>query len=205
MLDDGNISYALLQEGRRVAPPRDDAAALVVRIAQILEGGYALDVAVNPHMLQLPPCDDSVLSGDVRIEGHLTRMAEQVYFQGCIHGTVTMPCSRCLTPSQTDFTAEARVVFLPPSFDTSSAAEGRPNLTDEIDLYIHDGTVLDLMPLVREQVVLSFPIQALCRPDCAGLCHVCGSDLNHETCACQSDDVDPRFAVLNQLRQRKSS
>lgn len=188
-----------------MAPPRDDAAALVIRLSQILEGGDTLDITVSPHELQLPPCDGTVLGEDVRIEGRLTRMAEQVYFQGCIHGVVTMPCSRCLTPSRTGFSAETQVVFLPPSFDTSSAAEGGQNLADEIDLYIHDGTMLDLRPLVREQVVLSFPIQALCRPDCAGLCHVCGRNLNHETCACQSDEIDPRFAVLNQLRQQKSS
>lgn len=188
-----------------MAPPRDDAAALVIRISQILEGGYTLHTAVSPRALQIPPCDDTVLGEDVRIEGRLTRMAEQVYFHGCIHGVVTMPCSRCLTPAQTEFMTETQVVFLPPSFDTSAAAEGGANLADEIDLYIHNGTMVDLRPLVREQVVLSFPIQALCRPDCAGLCHVCGCNLNHETCACRSDDLDPRFAVLHQLHQRKLS
>lgn len=188
-----------------MAPPRDDVAALVIRIAQILEGGYTLDLVLSPHALQLPPCGDAVVGDDVRIEGYLTKMAEQVYFKGCIQGVVSMPCSRCLAPAQTDFASKTRVVFLPPSFDMSSAAEGRPNLTDEIDLYIHDGNVLDLRPLIREQIVLSVPIQALCRPDCAGLCHVCGHNLNHESCACQSEDVDPRFAVLNRLRQQKPS
>lgn len=188
-----------------MAPARDDAAALVIRLSQILEGGYTLDTTVSPHELQLPPCDDTALGADVRITGQLTRVAEQVYFQGCIHGVVIMPCSRCLTPSRTEFSAATQVVFLPPSFDTSSAAEGGQNLADELDLYLHDGSVLDLRPLVREQVVLSFPIQALCRPDCAGLCHVCGRNLNHATCACQSDDSDPRFAALNRLRRQKSS
>ena len=188
-----------------MAPSRDDAAALIIRIAQILERGYTLDVVVSPHALQLPSCGDTLFSGDVRIQGHLARMAEQVYFEGSIHGAVTMPCSRCLAPSQTDFDADTRVVFLPPSFDMSSAAAGGANLSDEIDLYIHDGHVLDLGPLVREQVVLAVPIQSLCRPDCAGLCHVCGGNLNHETCACQSENIDPRFAVLNQFRQQKPS
>jgi uncharacterized protein len=189
-----------------VAPPRDDAAALIIRIAQILQGGYALDIAVSPSSLQLPQCDDAMLSGDVRIEGRLTMMAEQVYFTGVIRGAVTLPCSRCLQPAQSDFTAETRGVFLPSSSNIpSSALEGKAGPTDEIDLYIHDGTLLDLKPLVREQVVLAIPIQAFCRSDCAGLCHACGCNLNNETCACQMDNLDPRFAVLNQLRQPKSS
>jgi uncharacterized protein len=189
-----------------VAPPWDDAATLIIRIAQILQGGYTLDIAVSPGSLQLPQGDDAVLSGDVRVEGRLSSMAEQVYFHGFIHGAVTMPCSRCLQPSQTDFMAETRGIFLPPSSDILSAAsESRTGPTDEIDLYIHDGTLLDLKPLVREQVVLSIPIQTLCRADCAGLCPACGCDLNNGTCACRIDNLDPRFAVLDQLRHPKSS
>ena len=189
-----------------MAPPRDDAAALIIRIAQILQGGYALEVAVSPSSLQLPACDDAVLSEDVRIEGRLTMMAEQVYFHGVIHAAVTMPCSRCLQPSQSDFAVETRGIFLPSSSDIPpSTAESKTGPTDEIDLYIHDGTLLDLKPLVREQVVLAIPIQALCRADCAGLCHACGCNLNNETCTCHIDNVDPRFAVLNRLRDPKPS
>lgn len=189
-----------------MAPPSNDAATLIIRIAQILQGGYTLDIAVSPGSLQLTQCDDAVLSEDVGVEGHLTSMAEQVYFHGFIHGAVTMPCSRCLQPSQIDFTAETRGIFLPSSSDLPfTASEGGTGPTDEIDLYIHDGTVLDLKPLVREQVVLSIPIQALCRADCAGLCHGCGCNRNNETCACQIDTLDPRFAVLDRLRHPKSS
>lgn len=189
-----------------MAPPRDDAAALIIRIAQILQGGYALDVAVSPSSLQLPQCDDAMLSGDVRVEGRLTMMAEQVYLYGVISGAVTMPCSRCLQPTQSNFTAETRAVFLPSSSGIpSSALEDRAGATDEIDLYIHNGIIVDLKPLVREQVVLAIPIQVLCRADCAGLCHACGCNLNNETCACQIDNLDPRFAALNQLRLPKSS
>ena len=199
------MAHAQLREGRRVAPPRDDDAALVVRIAQILQDGYVLDTTVSPASLQLPQGDDAVVSQDVRVEGRLTRMAEQVYFQGRVRGVVAVLCSRCLKTTHADFIAETQIVFLPPTFDVSSNKEAGVSTTDELDLYIHDGTTLDLRPLVREQVVLAFPIQSLCHTDCAGLCQVCGGNRNEEACTCQSDSTDPRFAVLHQFRLPNSS
>jgi uncharacterized protein len=188
----------------RVVPPQDDAAALVVGIAQILEEGFALDTAVSPASLCLPQ-DDAVVREPVRVQGLLTKIAEQVYFQGHIRGVVTVPCSRCLEIVHTNFVAETRVVFLPPTSDVPSGEESILGVESELDLYMHDGTTLDLRPLVREQVVLSLPVQPLCRDDCAGLCQVCGGNRNVELCTCQAGSDDPRFAILRQLRLPESS
>jgi uncharacterized protein len=188
-----------------VVPLQDDAAALVVGVAQILEPGLSLDVTVSPAALHLPQDEDAVVTAPVSVQGLLTKMAEQVYFQGQICGVVAVPCSRCLDTVHTDFIAETRVVFLPPTSAMSSDEEGRWGVTDELDLYVHDGMTLDLRPLVREQVVLSFPVQPLCREACAGLCQVCGKNQNHESCMCQTRHDDPRFAVLKQLRRSESS
>jgi len=72
--------------------------------------------------------------------------------------------------------------------------------TDDLDVYSHDGSRIDLYPLVRDQVVMAFPVQTLCREDCAGLCQACGANLNEQPCACQIESGDPRFAVLRQLK-----
>jgi uncharacterized protein len=65
---------------------------------------------------------------------------------------------------------------------------------------MHDGIALDLQPLVHDHVLLAFPIQPLCRPECAGLCQVCGENHNEVQCACQAEATDPRFALLQQFR-----
>jgi uncharacterized protein len=188
-----------------VVPLQDDAAALVVRIAQVLESGYALDTAVHPASLHVPQDEDAVVTEPVRVQGRLTKIAEQVYFHGHIRGVVAVPCSRCLDIVHADFVAEARVVFLPPTSDTPSDQEDGWRTADELDLYVHDGTTVDLRPMVREQVILSFPAQPLCRDDCAGLCQVCGVNQNVESCACRTGGDDPRFAVLKQLRDPEAS
>ena len=75
----------------------------------------------------------------------------------------------------------------------------------ELDAYEHDGFRIDLEPLVRDQVVLAFPVQPLCRENCAGLCQVCGGNRNEQPCACPVDAGDSRFAVLKRLRFPESS
>jgi uncharacterized protein len=184
-----------------VAPPQDAADALVVGLATIPEAGLLLEVAIRPGTLQLPQTEDAVVTEAVQVQGRLTKVVEQLFFHGRIYGTVTVPCSRCLETAHADFSVETRVIFLPPtSTDVAKAPEGRSGSADEPDLYIHDGTVLDLRPLVREQVVLAYPVQALCRDDCAGLCQVCGGNRNLMPCTCQAGGDDPRFAILKRLR-----
>ena len=43
-------------------------------------------------------------------------------------------------------------------------------------------------------------MQPLCRPDCRGLCPVCGVDLNQQSCSCGKDDIDPRWEKLKNLK-----
>jgi uncharacterized protein len=113
-----------------------------------------------------------------------------------------VPCCRCLETVHVDFCVDTRVIFLPPTptANGEQSLEGRPGVSDELDLYMHDGMILDLRPLVREQVVLAYPVQPLCRHDCAGLCQVCGGNRNLTPCTCQIGGDDPRFAILKQLR-----
>ena len=60
---------------------------------------------------------------------------------------------------------------------------------------------LDLDQPVREAIALAEPIALLCRPDCRGLCVVCGADLNSDPAhAHPEDDIDPRLASLAALR-----
>ena len=59
---------------------------------------------------------------------------------------------------------------------------------------------IDLAPMVREHVLLAVDDPRLCRPDCPGLCPVCGADLTTGPCQCDSAVVDERWAALDQLR-----
>ena len=61
---------------------------------------------------------------------------------------------------------------------------------------------LDLSAWARDALVLALPDKILCRPDCAGLCPVCGKDLNREPHSHGHDEPDPRWASLAELKDR---
>ena len=182
---------ALLQQG--------SVAALVVDVLRVPDEGLPLEVAISPEELRLPEVSEVVFPAPVKLLGRLTRVAEQVYFQGAVTGTMTTPCSRCVEPSTHDFGVEMQVMFLPPSASDSDEEHEAEGLEDEPDIYVHDGMKLDLAPPVYDQVVLAFPVQPLCRPDCAGLCQVCGGNRNETTCGCRAESGDQRFALLKSL------
>jgi uncharacterized protein len=61
---------------------------------------------------------------------------------------------------------------------------------------------LDLSAWARDGLVLALPDKILCRSDCAGLCPVCGRDLNAEPHVHEDEESDPRWAALADLRDR---
>ena len=47
------------------------------------------------------------------------------------------------------------------------------------------------------------PFVGLCRPDCAGLCPVCGANLNRETCDC-AERAEEERVMSDANRSRRS-
>lgn len=101
--------------------------------------------------------------------------------------TLSGPCMRCLAPAAPVFEVLAREVSQP--------GEG-----EELESpYVQDG-VLDLKAWARDALALTIPTQVLCRPDCAGLCPVCGADLNEAgPDHAHEPEPDPRWAKLSEL------
>jgi len=110
---------------------------------------------------------------------------------------VAMQCSRCLEPFEQPIHIEIEEAFVP----TVDIATGLSLQTDEMDkaLLINKHHILDLSDILRQSILLALPMTPLCRPDCKGFCPICGTNLNDETCTCEEDDVDPRWAALRLL------
>ena len=100
------------------------------------------------------------------------------------------PCVRCLEPAATEIRIDAREVDQPPSRDEELRSP-----------YVSDGD-LDVGRWANDALVLAFPAQPLCRPDCAGLCAVCGESLNDADPEAHrhSQGGDPRMAKLRELK-----
>jgi uncharacterized protein len=118
---------------------------------------------------------------------HLSRTSRGILVQGTLKTSLQGECVRCLSDMSVklDIPIEELFVYPPEAYAEFTVAD--------------DG-ILDLAPLLREEIILDTPIGILCKPDCAGLCPVCGNNLNQASCECEREDVDPRFAALKRLK-----
>jgi uncharacterized protein len=127
--------------------------------------------------------------GTVPAELTITRASTGTVFELRFDARLHGPCFRCL---------EDAVLEVPVSAREYQAAS--PGDDEELrTIYVEDDT-LDLSAWARDAVALELPDKILCRRDCAGLCPVCGKDLNVEPHEHEEEHVDPRWAELEKLR-----
>jgi uncharacterized protein len=98
-------------------------------------------------------------------------------------------------------TRETRETRAPRHGHEEMDIDGSEIAADDIGLSEYDGDAIDLGQMMREQFYLALPMKPLCQPECKGLCPVCGTNRNRETCSCASTWVDPRFEVLKNLKK----
>jgi uncharacterized protein len=100
------------------------------------------------------------------------------------------PCMRCLEPAALDLDVEAREIDQAATDDEELRS---PYVTDD---------ELDIGRWAHDAAMLALPAQLLCRPDCAGLCPVCGVSLNDADPADHEHErpTDPRWSALNDLK-----
>ncbi|MGQ0627656.1 MAG: YceD family protein [Phycisphaerales bacterium] len=127
--------------------------------------------------------------------------------RGVLSGVALRECVRCLAeyeePMQVSFAAEYRIKGQPKGARTGPAEPADFEDTDE-DVYPYDGERLEMAEMLREQVILSSPMQPLCRQDCLGLCQVCGQNRNQGPCSCPEPQDARPFAALRDLEARSS-
>jgi len=105
-------------------------------------------------------------------------------FTARLHG----PCYRCLGDAVLEVPITAR-----------EYQDESPEDEDMRTQYL-SGDNLDVSAWARDAVALALPDKILCRPDCAGLCPVCGKNLNDEPHTHDETEPDPRWAALEALR-----
>ena len=62
--------------------------------------------------------------------------------------------------------------------------------------------VLDLEPIIRDVIALSFTASRVCDEACRGLCVKCGANLNVDDCGCETGHIDARLKPLEELKRR---
>ncbi len=134
----------------------------------------------------------------VEAEVRLTKTGVGVAARGGFRATLDLVCCRCLEFFALTIADSFEVQYLP-----SQALAGE----DEAEL---SGAQLDVVPLaedridvdalLRENILLSLPVQPVCRETCRGLCPRCGASLNVGPCGCPPERPDFRLHALAKLR-----
>jgi len=119
-------------------------------------------------------------------------------------------CGRCLEPCELSISPEAELLLFPaselegqaiglPGQDAEELGEGAASGSFELESADHDvytDGVIQLWPLLREQILLALPDYLLCSEACEGLCPKCGTNKNIRACECDTRVPDPRLAGL---------
>ncbi|SDE47065.1 YceD family protein [Auraticoccus monumenti] len=144
--------------------------------------------ALGNEVIGVPP--GSPITLDLRFES----AGDGVLVTGTAEVTVSGECARCLTPISEQSELELMELYLYPDSEPDDEEASRL-----------EGDLIDLEPLVRDTVVLDLPFNPLCREDCAGLCPVCGQDLNADPTHDHGERVDPRWGDLAEWQQTTST
>lgn len=99
-------------------------------------------------------------------------------------------CARCLGKYTRDCDVELYLDYVEGD-DPYMHLENVELSAHDADKVFYRGPEIDLSVGIREAIILSQPITALCRDDCRGLCPVCGTNLNKKRCACKVEHVGP--------------
>jgi DUF177 domain-containing protein len=117
---------------------------------------------------------------------------------GRVQSALELACGRCLEPFVWPVDEPFELTYVPQRENTGDAEQ---EIRDEdFSAAFYKDDQIDLEQLMRERFEMSMPMKPLCRPDCQGLCPVCGINRNHGTCACKTTWEDPRLAVLERLK-----
>ena len=116
----------------------------------------------------------------------LEQVPDGVVVRGRVTGAWSAECSRCLKPITEPFAVAVAELF------EADPIEGETYpLVDE---------AVDLDAPIRDAVAGVLPVAPVCGEDCAGLCPVCGVDLNTTTCDCDLSTPDTRWDALRNLK-----
>lgn len=132
---------------------------------------------------------ETVRFAQAQLEGTFLGAEKTVTVRGELRAEATMACARCLQSVRVPLCAR---------IDERFSRERDPN---DPDVYVFEGSALDLDACAREALLLQLPMRVLCSEECKGLCPVCGANRNQVSCACLEGEVISPFSALKAMVQ----
>lgn len=117
---------------------------------------------------------------------------KKVLVEGSVKLSLIILCSRCLKELQ-----YLMDISISKEIDFKISEEDRAKNLDEANYII--GYNLDVDILVKDEIIIGFPMKLLCSEDCKGICMHCGTNLNKKSCDCDNTVLDPRMSKIRDI------
>ena len=154
---------------------------------KVVQATVAAPADLGTAVIGVPP------NSPVRLDLRLESVIEGVLVTGTAVVQLRGECVRCLRTIAAEQQVDIQELYAYPSSDVTEDEASRL-----------EGDLLDLEPLLRDDVVIDLPFQPLCREDCRGLCAECGADLNSDPEHAHKRGIDSRWEKLRGLERRNA-
>ena len=130
-----------------------------IHVNHVPEEGLTQHAAYDPIALDMDR-DDIHLREPFKVDAVIMRADHELVVNATIRCPASSTCARCLSEFTLTLTPAALFSYT-----------------------VQPTDVVDITDDVRQEVILAYPIRPLCRPDCKGLCRVCGQNVNERACS----------------------
>ena len=127
----------------------------------------------------------------------LTRISRGILVTGKLTAQIKGLCSRCRCPAGTTIKFNMEDEFFP-LIDINS--DSHLEVAGD-ELTIDQNHILDLDEAIRQYIIMATPTKLLCKPDCPGICPVCGQEFAKGDCKHRNKPYDHRWDKLVQLEK----
>jgi uncharacterized protein len=164
---------------------------MIIKISNLSEGEHDFVFEDKVDVLDL----GKPFYGKYKSSVILNKLHDQLILSVTSDFKVKYECDRCGTEFKSSLKSNYKMIYL---------MNEKPEETDSINVsYLNrDADKIDIKSDVREFALLSIPMKKLCKEDCKGLCYKCGKDLNKEQCTCTTEEIDPRWKPLMNLKDK---
>jgi uncharacterized protein len=150
---------------------------MILRAQDVRDSGpLDLEETISAEQMPLDSSGQPSLASPLSLKVHAEDQEGNIWVRVVGNTSAHLQCARCA--ERFDRPIEARLdIHLPPALQ-------EVDVTDEI----------------RQSVILALPVKPLCRPDCRGLCDICGKNLNQGSCNCRREKGESPFTALKDLK-----
>jgi uncharacterized protein len=162
-----------------------------IKISGLENGAYDYDFEADIETIDLT----EPLFGKYNTNVVLNKFDDQIILEASTTAGANFICDRCGKAFKQMVNSKYKMIYLLRSIE---GAEEEINIT-----YLSPDThMIDISKDVRDYMILSVPMKRLCKENCKGLCVKCGADLNEKQCDCNDDEIDDRWKVLLELKNK---